>query len=543
MLKIIKKIFNLAFHKQITKIIEFNKKNFERNKINSDQLILCEFNNNSSNQVVFSYLINKLKKKYNCKCFAYQNVERLSLVYKIKFYVQKYLNYQNFSIYKSFNVDDFFFTSYNNNLVNKSNSKYQEIVNSIKSKNDLIHLKIEDVHVGDLIYDTYLKRFARPTVDITQKDFLDLLRLSIQNFYFWKNFFAKNKVCCFIISDTTYISSIVIRLAVAKNIKIFQCNWDNIHKINNSNRYAYGKYKFYKKDFEKLTDNQKKNALKRAEMNIKKNIMTDDHINSSVLFSKTLGISKTTFHRDFTAENVLKKNPKKKILIAIHCFLDAPHAYGYEGNIFCDFYEWLEYLYKLSKSTNYDWYIKNHPTSSPKTNDILEHFLKDKPEFKLIGPDVSHTQLINEGINCILTVHGSIGWEYAYNQIPVINASVNNPHSSYDFNLHAKSLKEYEEMILNFEKYKIDYEKKNIYEFYFMHNLYTKSALIFQNYIEVIKEIKGYKNLGTRKFYDYWIDNYNEQKHNKINKKIKDFLFSDDYYIKNFDIFNNNSDY
>ena len=46
-------------------------------------------------------------------------------------------------------------------------------------------------------------------------------------------------------------------------------------------------------------------------MNIKKNIMTDDHINSSVLFSKTLGISKTTFHRDFTAENVLKKIPKK----------------------------------------------------------------------------------------------------------------------------------------------------------------------------------------------------------------------------------------
>ena len=44
------------------KIIEFNKKNFEQIKINDDQLILCEFNNNSSNQVVFSYLINELKK-------------------------------------------------------------------------------------------------------------------------------------------------------------------------------------------------------------------------------------------------------------------------------------------------------------------------------------------------------------------------------------------------------------------------------------------------------------------------------------------------
>ena len=69
---------------------------------------------------------------------------------------------------------------------------------------------------------------------------------------------------------------------------------------------------------------------------------------------------------------------------------------------FCDFYE-LKYLYKLSKKTNYDWYIKNHPTSSPKTNEILEHFLKDKPEFELISSDVSHAQLIYEGIEiCLL---------------------------------------------------------------------------------------------------------------------------------------------
>ena len=57
----IKKILNSNFQKKIKKIIEFNKKNFEQNQTNSDQLILCEFNNNSSNQVVFSYLINELK--------------------------------------------------------------------------------------------------------------------------------------------------------------------------------------------------------------------------------------------------------------------------------------------------------------------------------------------------------------------------------------------------------------------------------------------------------------------------------------------------
>ena len=541
MFKNIKKIFNLVFQSQMSKIIRFNKKKFKQIKTNNDQLILCEFNNNSSNQVVFSYLINELKKKYDCKCFAYQNVERLSLIYKIKFYLQKYLNYKNFSIYRSFNVDDFFLTSNNDDIIHKSNLKYQKIINLIKSKSDLLNLKIENIYVGDLIYDTYLKRFSRPTVDINEKNFFALLKLSIQIFYFWKNFFTENKVCCFVISDTTYISSIVVRLAAEKNIKVFQSNWDNIQKIDNLNQHAYSKYKFYKKDFEKLTDNQKKIALKKAEMNIKKNIMTDDHINSSFLLSKTTGISKTTFHGNFTAQNLLKKNTKKKILIAVHCFLDAPHVFGNHGNIFCDFYEWLEYLYKLSKKTNYDWYIKNHPTSSPKTNEILEHFLKDKPEFELISSDVSHAQLIYEGISCVLTVHGTIGWEYAYNEIPVINASVNNPHSDYNFNLHAKNLKEYEEMILDFEKYKINYDKKNIYEFYFMNNLYSKSTVLFQNYIEVIKEIKGYNNLGTQRFYNYWIDNYTFEKDIKIKKCLKKFLASGEYYMKNFNLLNETS--
>ena len=238
--------------------------------------------------------------------------------------------------------------------------------------------------------------------------------------------FTENKVCCFVISDTTYISSIVVRLAAEKNIKVFQSNWDNIQKIDNLNQHAYSKYKFYKKDFEKLTDNQKKIALKKAEMNIKKNIMTDDHINSNFFF-KNYRYFQNYFSWKLYSSKFTKKNTKKKILIAVHCFLDAPHVFGNDGNIFCDFYEWLEYLYKLSKKTNYDWYIKNHPTSLQKQTRFFNHFLKDKPEFELISSDVSHAQLIYEGISCVLTVHGTIGWEYAYNEIPVINASVNNP--------------------------------------------------------------------------------------------------------------------
>ena len=40
----------------------------------------------------------------------------------------------------------------------------------------------------------------------------------------------------------------------------------------------------------------------------------------------------------------------------------------------------------------------------------------------------------NEGINAGLTVHGTVGSEYPYFNVPIVNASKNNPHMMYDFN-------------------------------------------------------------------------------------------------------------
>ena len=528
---------NYSLNNKLKKIINFNRKIFNNLKFKEKKkIILCEFSNNSSNHLTFSYLLNYLKQKYGYRCCAYENLFQENFTKRIKFFFQNILDYKNFAIYRSFNVDDFILSKKTKMVKNLSNIQYQNIIKNIKEKKDILDIKIDDILIGDLIYDTFLKKFGLPTINIEDKKFLGLLKSSIENFYFWKLFFEKNNVKSLIISDTTYVDAIILRISVYNGISTYQCNWDNIHKIDKNNLYAYSKYKFYKNDFNKLEVNQKKRGLELAKKSIEKRFSANDFSEDRIMFYS----NRSTFHKDFSKQNILKKNKNKKILIATHCFLDAPHGYGYKGNIFTDFYEWLSYLYDISKKTNYDWYIKNHPSSIPKTSEILNEFLKDKKEFNLIPSEISHSQLIKEGINCVLTVHGTIGWEYAYYQVPVINASINNPHILYSFNLHAENLKDYENMILNYEDYKIDYEKNDIYEFYFMHNLFSRSTWIFDDFLHVLKRIEGYKNLGTTKFYNYWIDNYNEKKHMKINKKLENFLLSDDYYIKNFDIFNNN---
>ena len=75
------------------------------------------------------------------------------------------------------------------------------------------------------------------------------------------------------------------------------------------------------------------------------------------------------------------------------------------------------------------------------------------------------------GINLVLTVYGTIGMEYAYYNIPVINASINNPHISYDFNYHPKNIHEYEQAIINYKNLKINYSKQDISEYFYMRYL------------------------------------------------------------------------
>ena len=66
----------------------------------------------------------------------------------------------------------------------------------------------------------------------------------------------------------------------------------------------------------------------------------------------------------------------------------------------------------------------------------------------------SHHNIISEGIGCVLTVHGTIAWEYAYFKIPAICASQNNPHINFDFAYHAKNRRDLTYAIKNFQKLK-----------------------------------------------------------------------------------------
>ena len=76
---------------------------------------------------------------------------------------------------------------------------------------------------------------------------------------------------------------------------------------------------------------------------------------------------------------------------------------------------------KLSKKTNYDWYIKCHPLYGGRykiyqkfSNNIVNDFIKENNHIKLLPNNASNKQLIEEGINTVLTVYGTVASEFPF---------------------------------------------------------------------------------------------------------------------------------
>ena len=508
--------------KIINEVINFNKNLFSKNKINNDSIILTEFSTNKSIQAGFSLFLHSLQKKTGCKIYSFNNDLRLFDKKKQDLtQIRKFVD-QNYQIYNSFNVQKFINVSFDKNIFLKAQKKSKLLLKKIKTKKQLLNLKIENIWVGDLLYDSYLKDENMPTVNLELKIFKKYFFRFTYLIYFWIDFFEKNKINFVITSHTVYSSAIPIRIALSKNLTSYQVNFHNVFRLNQKKLFAYDLFHDYKKIFNSLEKKVQVKAYSIAEKQCRKR------------FGGEIGIdmyySKKSAYSGITKKRVLKNNKKKKILIAAHCFLDNPHPYGIES-IFCDFYEWLDYLGKISKKTNYDWYIKTHPDFHKKTHALINQFISKYPNITLLPSHTSHHNIISEGIGCVLTVHGTIAWEYAYFKIPAICASQNNPHINFDFAYHAKNRRDLTYAIKNFQKLKLNFSKKNIYKFYFMHNIYQQSNWMIKDLDKNLRKIGGYKNISSMEFYKFWLKYRTNHMNNKTHLQLSNFLNTSDFFI------------
>lgn len=483
------------------------------------RVVLMEFNAMQSAHIAYSYLANVLAVDSQAEIQAYVPRAHANIRERLMFHARTLLGLNEAGIYKSFGTAAVFGMSPTSAQKMRAAAIFEESRNCLRTRLDLEGLTVHGVWVGDLIYDSFLMSRLKPTIDLTSPEFLDFLRTSLELFVCWEDYFNEHDVQAVNVSHCVYNLAMPLRIAVQRGIPAFQVNATHAYRLSPERLFAYNEFFDYRRHFSALPAETQAAGLAEAEARIRRRFSGEVGVDMAYSTKSAYGESRHG--------RLLRESPRKKILIATHCFFDSPHSYG--NNIFPDFYEWLDFLGQTSEVTDYDWYIKTHPDFLPGTKEVIDGFVARYPKFTLLPSDASHHQIIAEGIDVALTVYGTIAFEYAALGVPVINASQNNPHIAYDFNLHPKDVDDYRRMLLDLDSLNLKIERSEVLEYYYMRHIHDTGDLFFDSYQKAMKSLGGYESQFSPLVYDLWLAEWTPEKHGAILAGLRSFVRSGNF--------------
>jgi hypothetical protein len=514
------------------KFIKFNQDAFDNKFKKLNKKILVEFNAFQQTHCFMSVIANYLAQKNSANLVAFNNYKLTaqnfeeSIFKKIKFMIAKFFKFNFFGIYNSFGVTDFIRPTTNIKNRLKAEKITNHIFFHIKSKSDVLNIKIDKILLGDLIYDGFLKFYSLETLSYNSLKFKKYLYEFVLIYIFWKEYLSKNIIKGIVGVHGVYAYGIIYRIAFTKKIEVFTTISGRVFRLDKKNQFNFDEYKYFKKIFSKYSTSDKKKIIKYS-----KNILQKRFEGAVGNDIKELISNKSAFARPFEKKNkILNNNNKIKILIATHQLGDTCNFWG--TNFFPDFYEWLKFLSAFAKETDYEWYIKDHPRylglkytkSLDRTSELTKKLVKENNNLIHLPPDVSHNQIINENIDFVLTIYGTIAFEYAYFKIPVILATKNSPTYNYSFNIRPSDVDEYKKILKNLKKIKLKIKEKEVLEYFFMRYIYNDYNFFFDKYGDFLNKKNNWDDYDSFKFYKYWIDNVD------LYKKGEMFIIFDSFY-------------
>ncbi len=393
-------------------------------------------------------------------------------------------------LYKKNNITSFKdFSNLGLKSIHYSIKNIFKIFPNIKNNSDILKMKIKNIYIGDLVYDTYIRYRGVPTVDKNDFFLKYILFKSFILIYNLNDFLKKNKINIYYTSYSSYINhGLIVRYFLKNNIKVvtlpnnYGNNYSNL--LTTKHPYARKNYQNLLSGFEKLKN--KNHRLFLAKQQFSKRIQGKSDLLTKYLKTKP----------NYQINLNEKSNFNYEGIVYLHDFYDAPHEGGMK--LFSDYFEWFNFLSFVIKKHNLNFAFKFHPNSKPESIKFNK-FLKTNYKFnKFLEGDVSNLMLLkSKNFKVGISAHGSVLQELLYfRKVPVYLA----PNLISPLKIHKipKTKKEYEDLILNYKKIKISNSQINkMFKLYYM-------AFSDQSYLkcEIAKSIK-LKDMDVNKSEDF----------------------------------------
>lgn len=363
-------------------------------------------------------------------------------------------------------------------------SELDKILKEIKTPEDILSIKIDTILVGDLIYDTYLRYFHQVNVTSVNDDMIKIIEIALNIFYNFKEVLKTNNIKVLVNTYTTYVEhGITARICLNENIDVYTVGSLSyrIQKINND-------FPYHQINHTEFSPNK---SIDASQLKIAEDIITSRF--TGKIDAATSYMRESAFKVKEIDEHVkqLFNKRKRNIIVYPHCFYDSQHIN--RQLLYPNLYQYLEQLLQnLADVTDTSVFIKPHPNgiqgTKEKTIDLVNSFNID--HFYILEDSVSNNNIIDLKPDLICTYRGTVGLEMAYFNIPSI-AMNDNMYVNFDFVHTCESVQEYYAIAKGEKQANINFDKKQIYSFYYQAYLDKLSSFNDGDIINLLQAFNG----------------------------------------------------
>lgn len=365
-------------------------------------------------------------------------------------------------LYHSFNANHRIYME----ISSAQKKRAKELLNAtwptLLTKEDWLKITLDGVPIGEDIWSCYIRTHeSEGQTDMRDRAKQGFLFRLLQEAIFWQELLQTDKkIKVLLFNEGIYQAGILRRLAVAYGIEFYEiCTQRHLLW----NHYQPGRrFRYYKDFFHALSAEEQKYGIAWAKKRLAARLQGDTTDIPYMVHS--------AFEAKEGDHQALEQNDKLKVVICPHVVWDDPYENG--SFLFADHWEWLNFLGQMTLRTDYDWYLKVHPSAEEPDRILLHKLIDLYPKIKLLPLHITGQQLKEGGVRFALTVWGTLGHEYPALGIHVINAGPN-PHMAFDFNWHPKTREEYEHLLLHLPFLHKTIDMEEIWQFYCIHYLYS----------------------------------------------------------------------
>lgn len=325
-------------------------------------------------------------------------------------------------------------------FVIRSAGQTLSIIRNLGTGERLLGLHLDDIHIGDLLYDTLIR--YRPNCytvgSLNVRKHFRLIFRAVFNFHTSRRLFERYNVKAVVTSHTVYAEfGIICRIAHARGAIVFLKDMDVFR--------VYGRDGNIYEHFLKVDPRELALALSDT--------TTVEY--AEQYFQERMGgkIDQVDVKNAYTGKRVYSKaellgmfgadTKKKNVFVMSHAFSDAPHVGGKLA--FEDYYVWLrETLLALSLNAEINVFVKPHPSSYMwGEKGAVETLLTQIGVTNVqITPADMNTLSISTIADYVVTARGTAGLEFSGFGIPALTCG-ESYYSGFGIALEATSREEY----------------------------------------------------------------------------------------------------